>query len=89
MKKIVLAVAMVAGLTACNSTNQQDRALVGGALGATGGAVIGAATGGTAGAALLGAGIGAVGGAVVGAATTPSRRCVNQFGEPVPCPPGY
>ena len=86
MKKIVLAVAMVAGLAACNTTEQQDRAIVGGALGAAAGSVVGAATTGTAGGALVGAGVGAVGGSVLGAATTPSRRCVNQYGNPVPCP---
>lgn len=86
MKQILLAVALAAGLAGCNSTNQQDRALVGGALGAATGATIAAATGADAGGALAGAGIGAVGGAVLGAATTPSTRCVNQFGDPVPCP---
>ncbi|MBJ3774351.1 lipoprotein [Acuticoccus mangrovi] len=86
MKKIILALSLVTALAACNSTNQQDRALVGGALGAATGATIAAVAGADAGGALAGAAVGAVGGAVLGAATTPSSRCVNQYGEPVPCP---
>ncbi|WP_108660235.1 bacteriocin [Acuticoccus kandeliae] len=85
MKKFVLAIAMVAGLAACNSNSQTDRALVGGAVGAGTGALIASAAGANAGTTLGVAAASAVGGAVIGAATTP-RNCVNQYGNPVPCP---
>jgi len=86
MRKIVLAAAVIAGLgvSGCNSTNPGDRAAVGGALGAATGATVAAAAGANTGTTLGAAAAGAAGGAVLGAATTP--RCVNQFGEPVPCP---
>jgi hypothetical protein len=76
----VLALVAVAG---CN-TVEQDRALVGGGLGAATGAVIGAATGGGAGAAVAGAAIGGVAGAAIGAATAPRGYCraVNRNGRP-------
>jgi uncharacterized protein YcfJ len=70
----VLALVAVAG---CN-TVEQDRALIGGGLGAATGAVIGAATGGGAGAAVAGAAIGGVAGAAVGAATAPRGYCHAQ-----------
>lgn len=84
MKKLMCALAVAAALAGCNSTNQQDRALAGGAIGAGGAALISAATGGTAGEALLAGAVGGVAGAVVGAATTPSGQCVDQFGNPLP-----
>lgn len=86
MTKFLLAAAFAVVLTGCNSNDPADRALVGGAVGAGTGAVVAAATGADAGGTLLGAGIGAIGGSVIGAATTPRTRCVNRFGEPVPCP---
>ncbi|MEM8665513.1 MAG: bacteriocin [Pseudomonadota bacterium] len=86
MKKTLLAVALIAGLAGCTSTREGDRALVGGAIGAATGATIAAATGASAGGTIAAATVGAAGGAVVGAATTPRRRCVNRFGDPVRCP---
>jgi hypothetical protein len=67
MPKVVLALAAMLALAACGDTPGQ-RALSGGAIGAGGGAVVAAATGGNP---LIGAAVGGVGGAVVGAATTP------------------
>ena len=66
--KHIAAVLLVAvSLTGCqNMTRQQQRALSGGALGAAGGAAIGALTGGSA---VAGALIGGAGGAAVGALT--------------------
>jgi hypothetical protein len=86
MKKILVAAALVAGLglSGCNSTDPGDRALTGGAIGAATGAVVAAAAGANPGTTLGVAAASAAGGALVGAATTP--RCVNQFGERVPCP---
>ncbi|MCF3933186.1 bacteriocin [Acuticoccus sp. M5D2P5] len=85
MKKVLLAMAMVAGLAACNSNSQTDRALVGGAVGGGTGALIAAAAGANPGTTLGVAAASAAGGALVGAATAP-RNCVNQYGEPVVCP---
>lgn len=86
MKKTVLAIAMIAGLgmAGCNSTNPNDRALAGGAIGAATGAVVAAAAGANTGTTLAVAAGTGIAGAAVGAATTP--RCVNQFGDPVRCP---
>lgn len=69
----ISAVIMVCLLsTACeNMTNQQQRALSGGAIGAAGGAALGALTGGSP---LTGALIGGAGGAAVGALTGPSAK---------------
>lgn len=64
----VLAV-LLFGLTACGDTWGQ-RAVTGGAIGAGGGAVLGAATGFNP---LLGAVVGGAAGAGIGAATTPQR----------------
>jgi hypothetical protein len=62
--------AMLLSLAACNPYNPGDRALGGAAIGAGGGALLGAAVGGNpATGALIGAGVGAIG----GAATTPGR----------------
>ncbi|HZS81844.1 MAG TPA: YMGG-like glycine zipper-containing protein [Stellaceae bacterium] len=60
---VVLAVALLGGCSGL--TRQQQRALSGGAIGAAGGAIIGALTGGV----VTGAVIGAAGGAAVGALT--------------------
>ncbi|RAI00452.1 bacteriocin [Acuticoccus sediminis] len=84
MKKILIAVALAAGLAGCNANNTGDRALVGGALGAATGAGVAALTGASAGGVVAGSVIGGAGGAVLGAATTP--RCVNQYNQPVQCP---
>ncbi|MEM7694391.1 MAG: bacteriocin [Pseudomonadota bacterium] len=86
MKRMVLAAVAAAslGLAGCNSTNEGDRALVGGALGATTGAVIASAAGASTAGTIIAATTGAAAGAIVGSATTP--RCVDQFGDPVPCP---
>ena len=83
MKRILalsLAVAAAVTVSACE-TPQQQNALVGGALGAGNGALIGSAvSGGSAGGAIAGGLIGAGTGALVGnAATAPSGRCA-QFG---------
>ena len=83
MKKTLTALALVGALSVsgCYTPQQQQGTLVGGALGAGGGALIGsAASGGSAGGAIAGGLIGAGTGALVGnAATAPSGRCA-QFG---------
>jgi osmotically inducible lipoprotein OsmB len=56
--------------TAACGERPVDRALTGGAIGAGGGAVVGAATGGNP---LVGAAIGGLGGAAIGAATAPRQ----------------
>lgn len=67
VKAIASALLIAVALTGCqNMTRQQQRALSGGALGAAGGAAIGAITGGSA---VTGALIGGAGGAAVGALT--------------------
>ena len=67
MGRAALAMVLVAPLAACEGMNrQQQRALSGGAIGAAGGAAVGALTGGSA---LTGALIGGAGGAAVGALT--------------------
>jgi hypothetical protein len=74
MKKILalsLAFAGAVSVAGCE-TPQQQNALVGGALGAGTGALIGSAvSGGSAGGALAGAAIGAGSGALIGSAATP------------------
>ena len=82
---LALSSALVAAvcLSACE-TPQQQNALVGGALGAGTGALIGSAvSGGSAGGALAGAAIGAGSGALIGSAATPSP---GYYGG---APPGY
>lgn len=70
--RAALAVALILPLAACEGMNrQQQRALSGGALGAAGGAAIGALTGGSA---VTGALIGGAGGAAVGALTGTTVR---------------
>jgi hypothetical protein len=85
MRRILaLSAALVAALSvsACE-TPQQQNALVGGALGAGTGDLIGSAvSGGSAGGALAGAAIGAGSGALIGSAATPS----GYYNGP---PPGY
>jgi len=64
---IVALVASMVGLGGCsNLDRQQQRALSGGAIGAAGGAVLGAVAGFNP---LIGAAVGAAGGATVGALT--------------------
>ena len=87
MKRILalsLALAGAVSVSACE-TPQQQNALVGGALGAGTGALIGSAvSGGSAGGALAGAAIGAGSGALIGSAATPPGP--GYYGGP---PPGY
>lgn len=65
MKKLAIAILGLSFLTACDGmTRQQQRALSGGALGAAGGAAIGAIAGGSL---LTGALIGGSAGAAIGA----------------------
>ena len=64
--KIVAAAGLALGLGACdNMTNQQQRAVTGGVIGAGAGAIVGS----TVGAPLAGAAIGGAGGAAIGATT--------------------
>jgi hypothetical protein len=82
MRKILaisVALGAAVSLSACQ-TPQQQNALVGGALGAGAGALVGSAvSGGSAGGALAGAAIGAGSGALIGAAATPAYagRCAQ------------
>ena len=70
--RAALAAALIVGLAACDNMNRtQQRALSGGAIGAAGGAAVGALTGGSA---VTGALIGGAGGAAVGALTAPSGK---------------
>jgi hypothetical protein len=77
MKKILtllLLLGAALSISACQ-TPQQQNALVGGALGAGAGALVGSAvSGGSAGGALAGAAIGAGSGALIGAAATPTYQ---------------
>ncbi len=68
--RILAASLLVLGLSACADPMGQ-RALIGGGIGAAGGAGIAALTGGSP---LAGAAIGGAGGAAVGALTTPRQR---------------
>jgi hypothetical protein len=66
-KNLVIALLCLGTLAGCSNLSQREqRALSGGALGAAGGAVIGAVTGSWA----VGALVGAAGGAAVGAITS-------------------
>jgi len=65
--RTTLALALIVPMAACSGMNRtQQRALSGGAIGAAGGAAVGALTGGSA---VTGALIGGAGGAAVGALT--------------------
>jgi hypothetical protein len=80
-KAIMVALTLVGALSvsACQTQQQQTGTLVGGALGAGGGALIGSAvSGGSAGGAIAGGVIGGVGGALVGNAVTRPRHCVRH-----------
>ncbi|MBV8193492.1 MAG: hypothetical protein JOY64_13685 [Alphaproteobacteria bacterium] len=65
---VAICAALALGTAACGDTPGQ-RALTGGAIGAGGGALVGAAAGNPA----AGAIVGGLGGAAVGAATTPRQ----------------
>jgi osmotically inducible lipoprotein OsmB len=67
--KYLAIVGALAVTTAACGDRPVDRALTGGAIGAGGGALVGAAAGNP----LAGAAVGAVGGAAIGAATTPRQ----------------
>jgi len=72
LKKIVLVGVLGLSLAGCDHMSRSEqRAVSGGAIGAGGGAVLGAVAGFNP---LLGAAIGAAGGAAVGAATTPHHH---------------
>lgn len=84
MKKVLLAlsvVAMTGALAGC--TAREERIAGGAGVGAAAGAVIGGLAGGGRGA-LAGAAIGGVGGAIVADATRPKYRCwYNRAGDRV------
>ena len=67
--KSLVIIGMLAMATAACGDRPVDRALTGGAIGAGGGALVGAAAGNP----LAGAAVGAVGGAAIGAATAPRQ----------------
>jgi hypothetical protein len=88
MMKLVLGAAVLSGLAACLSTDQNQNAVTGSLLGAGAGALIGALAIGRAGGVLAGAAIGVVSGAAIGAASTPpGRRREDEYGNPAqgPC----
>jgi len=67
--KTLVVLAALATTTAACGDRPVDRALTGGAIGAGGGALVGAAVGNP----WAGAAVGAVGGAAIGAATAPPQ----------------
>jgi len=67
--KYLVTIGALALATAACGERPVDRALTGGAIGAGGGALVGAAAGNP----LAGAAVGAVGGAAIGAATAPRQ----------------
>lgn len=69
VKSLAIIGVVALATTACGE-RPVDRALTGGAIGAGGGALVGAATGGNP---LVGAAIGGLGGAAIGAATAPRQ----------------
>jgi hypothetical protein len=69
IKYLVIIGALALATAACGE-RPVDRALTGGAIGAGGGALVGAAAGNP----LAGAAVGAVGGAAIGAATAPRQH---------------
>ena len=76
---IAAALAGALSVSACQTPQQQTGTLVGGALGAGTGALIGSAVShGSAGGAIAGGAIGAVGGALIGNAVTRPRYCVRH-----------
>ncbi len=82
-KTFALTLALVGGLSlsGCYTPQQQQGTLVGGALGAGGGALIGSAlTGGSAGGAIAGGILGAGTGALIGNSVTAPRRHCARWG---------
>ncbi len=69
-------------LPACNTTPVQDGAVVGGALGAATGAIIGHQSGKQGEGALIGAGVGAITGAIVGDQVGENRRQQGPVSTP-------
>ena len=69
ISSLLICATLAVATAACGDTPGQ-RALTGGAIGAGGGALVGAAAGNP----LAGAVVGGLGGAAVGAATTPNRN---------------
>ncbi len=67
MKKILIVLAVAAGVTGCTQTEK------GAAIGGLGGAAIGAAVSGDAGGAIIGGIAGATAGALIGNATEPGK----------------
>ena len=82
-KNFALALALLGALSlsGCYTPQQQQGTLVGGALGAGGGALIGSAlTGGSAGGAIAGGIIGAGTGALIGNSVTAPRQTLRAMG---------
>jgi len=77
---VALALASALSLSACYTPQQQTGTLVGGALGAGAGGLVGSAlTHGSPAGVIAGAAIGAVGGGLIGnAVTAPRRHCVRH-----------
>lgn len=87
MKRSILkGVALLGALlmAGCNTTPVQDGAILGGALGAGAGAVIGHQSGRQGEGALIGAGVGALTGALVGDQVDRSRRNNTVYHAPPP-----
>jgi hypothetical protein len=79
LSRAALALALIVPLAACDNMNRtQQRALSGGAIGAAGGAAVGAITGGSP---VTGALLGGAGGAVLGAVTAPSGSGYRDRGR--------
>lgn len=87
VKLSILIVAVIAA--GCNTTPTQDGAILGGALGAGAGAIIGHQSGHQGEGALIGAGLGAITGAIVGDQVDESRQRnypQNRYTQPAPAP---
>ena len=79
MSALALVLASAVSLSGCYTPQQQQGTLVGGALGAGAGALIGSAvSGGSAGGAIAGAVIGGGTGALIGNNVTRPRHCVRR-----------
>lgn len=83
MKKLLVLTIVAIGLAGCSQTANQQRVATGAAIGAVGGAAIGAIANGGKGAA-IGAVAGAIGGAAVAGVTAP-KECfaVDKYGRRV------
>ena len=73
--KSLVVIGVIAVATAACGERPVDRALTGGAIGAGGGALVGAAAGNP----VAGAVVGGLGGAAIGAATTPRCDYYNNY----------